>query len=241
MIKDAWDQIIVLTIRNDSDTYELRKTLQHNFLTLDDFKEKVIANDEERSMLFEAGRLYGTMELSSRICYEKEKDSQIYETGLSICGIKHFDEIIRLLDSRKELTQSEMCLILKMKPSALSECLKRILATDMIASRRSGKYKVYSLSDDGLRYARMLSREKQRENKKWISIIKEQFNNEDPFNLVGFELEKAFESNSKTSKASSENRIRIKDCYFHNIPQNEKYETDEIEKTTIKRKAVIYG
>ena len=168
IILDKQDYLTLLTLndsKNHSDFEEWRMELQHDFLTMDDFVREIEKSESDRKAYFEIGRLYGTMQLSSRICYEKKKDSQAYEDGITFCGIRHFDEIVSLLDRHKQMTQTELCLELDMNPSALSECLKKILMTKMVVCRRSGKYKVYSLSDDGFRYAKLRHPETQYENK----------------------------------------------------------------------------
>ncbi len=174
-ILDHQNYIIMLTT-SDSDCDELTEVLKYSFSIIDDLVNKYIDCTDEKKAIFDIGRLYGTMQLSSRICYEKKKDHQVYETALSVCGIKHFDDIISLLYSRKELTQTELCEVLDMKPSALSECMKKIINTNMVVSRRSGKYKVYALSDDGLRFAKMRLKEKNHE-KELTSANNEQYQN----------------------------------------------------------------
>jgi len=235
LLKDIQDQIVILTIKNNCEYDELSKSLQHNFFTLDDFKVKEIDVSDDRKMIFEIGRLYGTMELSSRICYEKKQDSQVYEAGLSVCGIKHFDEIVSMLDKRKQLTQTDLCSILKMKSSALSECMKKILATEMVVGRRSGKYKVYSLSDDGLRYARVLRLEKQRENKKLSNLIREQFNNCISFYAGFLDNEKTTEEKSKMSNETSEHMNAIKN-YYNPERNNDDYDNNDFENVATKKK-----
>lgn len=177
-MQDEQDYISALTASN-SHLEELSKELRYNMPIINRWKDMFVENDDAHKIFFEIGRLYGTMQLSSRICYEKKKDNQVYDTALSICGIKHFEEIVSLLYKQKELTQTELCRYLQMKPSALSECMKKILDTNMIVCRRSGKYKVYSLSDDGLRFTRLRLQELDHE-KRISSEIESQFYNAIP-------------------------------------------------------------
>ncbi len=72
----------------------------------------------------------------------------------------------------------------------------------MIVSRRSGKYKVYALSDDGLRYARIRRREKKHENE-MSSAINEEYKNINISRL----LERTISENPKLLDAIIENSM----------------------------------
>ena len=220
LIQDEQDYITALTV-SDSHLDELSEELRYNIPLIDSWKTKCVANDDWRRIIFEIGRLYGTMQLSSRICYEKKKDNQVYETALSICGIRHFEEIISLLYNQRELTQTELCKDLQMKPSALSECIKKILDTNMIVCRRSGKYKVYTLTDDGLRFAKMRQQELNHE-KKISSEIGTQYYNAIPSDNAGNEDSKEIKN---VLPAKTEYEWALSSC-FESISKDDKYEND---------------
>lgn len=152
-MQDNLDYITTLSL-GETDYEELSKTLQYGFMMLDDFKEKSINNDLEQ-LFFEMGCLYGLMQLSSHICYEKKKDYRISESAVSFSRIKHFDDIISSLEDGQELSHAQLGERLNLNASTLTECMKKVMRTNMIQKRRSGKYILYSLSDNGLRYARI--------------------------------------------------------------------------------------
>jgi len=234
VLQDKQDYITALTTSN-SHLDELSKELRYSIPPLERLIKKYIETDNLRKTVFEIGRLYGTMQLSSRICYEKKKDNQVYSTALSICGIKHFEEIVSLLYKQKELTQTELCEDLQMKPSALSECIKKILDTNMIVSRRSGKFKVYSLSDDGLRFARLRLQELDHE-KKISSVIESQYYNTIPSG-VGDNEEQVREKTTSPYKS----RFRwngFDDC--ENVQKDDKFEDEDFHNMIIVRKEPAY-
>lgn len=171
-IQNQQDYLVMLTA-SDSDFDELSEVLKFSFPIIDDIINYCIDSDDAKKAIFDIGRLYGSLQLSSRICYEKKKDYQVYETALSVCGIKHFDEIITLLDSQEELTETEICKELELGKSEFIEGIEKLIDENMVVSRRSGKSTAYALSDDGLRFARLRSIEKEHE-KEFSSSLNEQ-------------------------------------------------------------------
>lgn len=152
-IQENQDYITTLSL-GETDYEELSKTLQYGFMMLDDFKEKSI-NDDIKRIFFEIGCLYGLMQLSSHICYEKKKEYRISESAVSYSRIKHFDDIISSLEDGQEMSHAQLGERLGLNASTLTECMKKVMRTNMIQKRRSGKYILYSLSDNGLRYAKI--------------------------------------------------------------------------------------
>jgi len=108
--------------------------------------------------LIRCGAWIGTLETIEKHIYEKNMDSwsqkRIYKNLLSI---KHFDEILRLLEVKGVMTHGEMVEKLHLNNSStLSEIIKKTRDFDIIDIKKSGKYKLYSLTDAGVRYARQI-------------------------------------------------------------------------------------
>lgn len=108
--------------------------------------------------LIRCGAWIGTLETIEKHIYEKNMDSwsqkRIYKNLLSI---KHFDEILRLLEVKGVMTHGEMVEKLHLNNSStLTEVIKKTRDFDIIDIKKSGKYKLYSLTDAGVRYARQI-------------------------------------------------------------------------------------
>ena len=108
--------------------------------------------------LIRCGAWIGTLETIETHIYEKNMDSwsqkRIYKNLLSI---KHFDEILRLLEVKGVMTHGEMVEKLHLNNSStLTEIIKKTRDFDIIDIKKSGKYKLYSLTDAGVRYARQI-------------------------------------------------------------------------------------
>lgn len=108
--------------------------------------------------LIRCGAWIGTLETIEKHIYEKNMDSwsqkRIYKNLLSI---KHFDEILRLLEVKGVMTHGEMVEKLHLNNSStLTEIIKKTRDFDIIDIKKSGKYKLYSLTDAGVRYARQI-------------------------------------------------------------------------------------
>ena len=169
-VQDNSDYIAMLTA-GDMDLNLLDNTLKYGFLMLDEFKDQEIDDDLYRNAIFEIGCLYGLMQLSSQICYEKKKDARAFETALSMYSIKHFNDVVAALSENGQLTHSQLCWKLNIKASTLSECMKKVLMTGLVERTRVGKYKVYTLSDDGLRYSKQQQKELSRQRRKQKEIL----------------------------------------------------------------------
>ena len=58
------------------------------------------------------------------------------------------------------LSQTQMCEMLSLQASTLSEALKKVRMTNLIQASPYGKYKLYSLTEDGQRYSQTLRRKR---------------------------------------------------------------------------------
>lgn len=73
-----------------------------------------------------------------------------------VLSIRHLDDIILALEIHGVMSHSEICSYLNLKESTLSEIMKKVNLTKLIISSRSGKYKLYRLTDAGRRLGKQL-------------------------------------------------------------------------------------
>ena len=121
------------------------------------FFEKTIKCQLEHLSSFKLGELLGTVEVYASILFEKQRDQlavkRAYEENHAI---KYLDSIVNLLESHGGLTHTELCEHLNLKASTLSEAIKKVLASGMIDVRNVGKFKIYRLTETGIRYGQYL-------------------------------------------------------------------------------------
>ena len=67
-----------------------------------------------------------------------------------------FDEVILSLWTHGSMSQTALRKSLNLRPSTLSEVLKKVRKTQLVQVVPYGKSKLYSLSDTGIQYGRML-------------------------------------------------------------------------------------
>lgn len=108
--------------------------------------------------LVRCGAWIGTMETIERSVHEESMDLWIQKRiAKKISAIKHLSEILYLLEVRGVMTHSELVEELKLNHSStLTEIMKKIADLELIVITKSGKYKLYSLTDVGIRYAKQI-------------------------------------------------------------------------------------
>lgn len=82
-IQNKTDYLTFLAVNESKDSEyfeEFRTVLQHDFLTFDIFLKQLETLNNDKKAYFELGKLYGTLQLCSRICYDKIKST--YQTDL---------------------------------------------------------------------------------------------------------------------------------------------------------------
>ena len=107
--------------------------------------------------IFHMGTLMGIIETLE--CFSYEKDQEDLNTAIyakQVASIKHLKDIIQLLEAHGIMSHSEICRSLNLKESTLSEIMKKNTCTNLIISSRSGKYKLYRLTDNGRYLSRQL-------------------------------------------------------------------------------------
>ena len=78
--------------------------------------------------LIAVGKLMGCIETLEKIQYENEQNRAAFEQT-RLLGTKHLDRIVQALENYGSLSQSQMCEILDLQASTLSEALKKVRMT----------------------------------------------------------------------------------------------------------------
>ena len=128
------------------------------------FFESFLKQNEELYSVFRMGALIGTNESYEKLRHEEQYNKIVAEAAFqSLNTIKYLDSITKLLERYGLLTHAEISNHLSLKTSTLTEAIKKIKDTGIINIQSSGKYKIYSLTDLGVRYGRFL-REQEKDN-----------------------------------------------------------------------------
>ena len=97
----------------------------------------------------------GCIEALDGLQFAGDQNQMVVERA-KLFGTKHLNEIILYLWSNGFMSQAELRKSLRLRPSTLSEILKKVRKTQLVQVIPYGKSKLYSLSDTGIQYGRML-------------------------------------------------------------------------------------
>ncbi len=137
----------------DDNDKDFDMSLKYGNSILKQFEAKFIHTGMAKA-IFAIGQLKGVIRACAHLDYERKTDDRIWrDTKQLYSSIKHLDRIIEQIDKQNGVSHAILAEELGMKPSTLTECMKRMSETNLIRDKRSGKYKIYVLSDDGKRYA----------------------------------------------------------------------------------------
>lgn len=108
--------------------------------------------------LVRCGAWIGTLEAIERSVYEDSMDMWLQKRMVKkISSIKHLPEILHLLEVKGVMIHGELAEKLDLNhPSTLTEIMKKIADLELITIQKSGKYKLYCLTDAGIRYAKQI-------------------------------------------------------------------------------------
>lgn len=108
--------------------------------------------------LVRCGAWIGTLEAIERSVYEESMDMWLQKRmAKKVSSIKHLSEILHLLEMKGVMSHGELVESLDLKyPSTLTEIMKKIADLELITIQKSGKYKLYCLTDAGIRYAKYI-------------------------------------------------------------------------------------
>ena len=147
----------LLAAWNDDDKSLVRKLIGSYESVLNRFSKWIASLDIASRMIFELGCLQGMVSGISQVLYcekRQEEAAVAYKGGLQY--VTHLSEIVKILEKEGPLSHTDLSKKLQMKQSTLTEAMKKILIEGVVTSTTSGRYKVYSLNDKGLHYAKYL-------------------------------------------------------------------------------------
>lgn len=146
----------------NEDEYEnLEKNLEYGSLILRFFMDS-LKNDDQRA-LFELGTLKGVVESFEHLLHKKGEELRLQKARYTFfSAVKHLDDVVFALETHGSMTQTELCKYMRnMNASTLSEAMKKILKTGLVMKTALGKYRIYTLSDTGLEYGKLIRRGKE--------------------------------------------------------------------------------
>lgn len=108
--------------------------------------------------LVRCGVWIGTLEAIERSVYEDCMDMWLQKRMVKkFSSIKHLSEILHLLEVKGVMTHGELAEKLDLHhPSTLTEIMKKIADLKLITIQKSGKNKLYCLTDAGIPYAKQI-------------------------------------------------------------------------------------
>lgn len=134
--------------------------VRYGMMIMQYFEQHLLQTSKDAA-LFRLGALMGTLEVCDRFSYEESQEHRaeiLYKEQVS--SIKHLDEIILALELHGIMSHSELCEYLDLKESTLSEVMKKVNLTNLVASSKHGKYKLYRLTDAGRRLGKQLMKKR---------------------------------------------------------------------------------
>lgn len=144
------------------DSKAVRKELRYTSALVGYAGRYLQETDEARYAAVRLGALAGTVECFERILYEQDQGVWA-EMRFAEEPVKHLPEVVQALETHGPMSHAELAKHLGMKTSTLTEGMKKVLHTGAVRASTMGKYKMYSLSDAGLRYGKEL-RKKRRQD-----------------------------------------------------------------------------
>ncbi|MBR5233110.1 MAG: hypothetical protein IKW03_02765 [Clostridia bacterium] len=154
-------QLLVKAKRNETEI--LKKSLKLGTAILR-YQERVFKQEKSKLSIYKLGVLSGSIDALNQLIYDRDQKQQTIDNFKeSIKCVKHLKKIISLLDLYGSLTHAEVSEKLNVNPPTLTEIMKKIIPTTLVNVTLSGKYKLYSLTDQGRQLA-LYVREIQSEN-----------------------------------------------------------------------------
>ena len=150
-VEENQRQLLAIAKRNE--TENLKKSLKLGTAILR-YQEKLFKTEKSKLSIYKLGVLSGSLDALNQLIYDSEQKQQtIDDFKESIKCVKHLRKIISLLDLYGSLTHSEISEKLNVNPPTLTEIMKKILPTTLVNVTSLGKYKLYSLTDQGRQLA----------------------------------------------------------------------------------------
>lgn len=157
-VEDKQQDIFTEWLEKDEETF--RTTLRYEYALLDETAD-YLHTDQPRYAVLRLGCLLGTIESFERVLFEHREDQWAQaKFQKETIQVKHLPEVIRALETHGAMFHAELGEYLGLNPPTLTEAMKKVLDTGAVQASHSGKYKIYTLTDAGLRYGRELRRKK---------------------------------------------------------------------------------
>lgn len=145
---------LLISLCRHSERQALEKSVRFGAVVLSYFARS-IQETLEKNALFSAGKLMGHLEALDKLQFASNQDQAAIERA-KLFGTKHLNEVILTLETHGTMSQTELSEALKLQASTLSEVLKKIRKTNLVQASPYGKYKVYSLTEEGIHYGAAL-------------------------------------------------------------------------------------
>lgn len=152
---NAQKELIHYWQAKEKDTLEQLVLISRNILN---FWTDMILKNRLWTALIRCGAWIGTVETIERFTYEERLDQwALHRTPKNILSVRHIKEILQLLEVKGVMAHEELVKELHLNHSStLTEIMKKVTDFGIIDIRKAGKYKLYSLTDTGIRYARQI-------------------------------------------------------------------------------------
>lgn len=144
------------------DSQAVRKELRYTSALVGYAGRYLQETDEARYAAVRLGALAGMVECFERILYEQDQDVWAEMRFAEKPGT-HLSEVVQALETHGPMSHAELAKYLGTKTPTLTERMKKIVPTGAVRTSTMGKYKIYSLSEAGLRYGKEL-RKKRRQD-----------------------------------------------------------------------------
>ena len=143
----------LLTKAKLKETEVLKKSLKLGTAILR-YQENLLKSEKSKFSIYKLGVLSGSVDALNQLIYDSDQKQQTIDSFKErIKCVKHLKEIVSLLDLYGSLTHAEVSEKLSVNPPTLTEIMKKVLPTTLVNVTSLGKYKLYSLTDQGRRLA----------------------------------------------------------------------------------------
>lgn len=141
--------------------------------------------------IYEAGYEMALYSIMSRIADYKNDLLEIKNINS-----RYSDKIVELLFEKDVMNHNELAKELQVTTTNLSNIMKRIRDSkaDVLRTERSGKYKIYYLTDNGIRYAKKIVKSKQKKEDQYLKqawerkVLRNSKNYEDKYDENVFQI-----------------------------------------------------
>ena len=147
----------LMSLWNANEKEQLKKSISFGYGVFHRINRWIKTQSINIQSVFSLGMLWGTLKSLNHVLYCDLQTSAISSPHYQeLRYISHLDEILCVLLAKGSLSHTDLSAQLKMKTSTLTEAMKKIIPYHLISISSAGKYKLYSLTDQGRRYIRYI-------------------------------------------------------------------------------------